>query len=281
MASQGSPPPAAAHPVPPAADALARTASAPAAPPSGPFTLLDVRNSPVPLKLTWARDAVYPAAICLRKDLRVLSLVKFTAKADLTLPDTRLICGFSAKARRGRCSSCLSSRRPLACLLACLLASLPACLHDTIFHGRFSLNVPARMVEYRKKFQLPNGTGLAVSAGLQHIGGDWDLSSRSLRSQFKPLVAAQFNFGSSSGGNVVFAGDGFNVKQRVPIPRRWVGIPYPRFELETYATIKVPQLTTRYSLQRDGMRSGFPDSIGEEQDPLHLHVAAANFVIRL
>lgn len=249
MASQGSPPPAAAHPVPPAADALARTASAPAAPPSGPFTLLDVRNSPVPLKLTWARDAVYPAAICLRKDLRVLSLVKFTAKADLTLPDTRLICGFSAK--------------------------------DTIFHGRFSLNVPARMVEYRKKFQLPNGTGLAVSAGLQHIGGDWDLSSRSLRSQFKPLVAAQFNFGSSSGGNVVFAGDGFNVKQRVPIPRRWVGIPYPRFELETYATIKVPQLTTRYSLQRDGMRSGFPDSIGEEQDPLHLHVAAANFVIRL
>ena len=161
MASQGSPPPAAAHPVPPAADALARTASAPAAPPSGPFTLLDVRTSPVPLKLTWwaalrasavvvgglamagrcggytqgwmiavsacasmcchcccrrcgrrcnaqhrtrciprdlflslpptlpptprlprltpcfrARDAVYPAAICLRKDLRVLSLVK-------------------------------------------------------------------------------------------------------------------------------------------------------------------------------------------------------------
>jgi hypothetical protein len=39
--------------LPAAADALARAASAARPPPPGPFTLLDVKHSPVPLKLTW------------------------------------------------------------------------------------------------------------------------------------------------------------------------------------------------------------------------------------
>ncbi|KAI3424109.1 hypothetical protein D9Q98_009470 [Chlorella vulgaris] len=218
---------------------------------SGPYTLLDLRNTPIPLKFTWSRDALYPAALCLRKDIKVLQLVRFTAKADLTLPDLRLVCGFSCK--------------------------------DTLFHGRFSVNVAGRMVEYRKKFQLPNGTGLAVSAGLQHTAGWNDLTTRPFRDQIHPTLAAQLTLGSGSSGNVVMSGDGFDCKQRVPIPRRFTRLQYPRFELETFATIKVPQLTTRYSVQRDahryGVRSGF--GLGDEQQPLHLHVAAANLVVRL
>lgn len=218
------------------------------------YTLLDVRSAPIPLKLTWAKDGVYPAAICVRKDVKVLSLLKFTAKADLTLPDLDVVYGFSCK--------------------------------DTLFHGRFSVNVPARMVEYRKKFALPNGSMLAVSAGLQHVpgGGRWD--ARPLRDQFRPMISMQLQLADMSGrgsGNIVYTGDGFNLKQRVPIPSSWTGLQWPKFELEAYANLRIPQLTARYSVQRDGLRHGVPSTIGDgdAQEPLHLHISGANVVLRL
>ncbi|KAL4459124.1 hypothetical protein ABPG75_013989 [Micractinium tetrahymenae] len=250
-------PPAAAVALPPPADRQRRFGdagyAAPPPPPEPPsYTLLDVRSAPIPLKLTWAKDGVYPAAICVRKDLKVLSLLKFTAKADLTLPDLGVVYGFSCK--------------------------------DTLFHGRFSLNVPARMVEYRKKFALPNGSTVAVSAGLQHVGARWD--TRPLQDQFRPMLSMQLHFADLSGhgsGNVVYTGDGFNLKQRVPIPSRWTGLKWPKVELEAYANLRIPQLTARYSVQRDGLRRGVPSTIGDgdAQEPLHLHISAANVVLRL
>ena len=39
-------------------------------------------------------------------------------------------------------------------------------------------------------------------------------------------------FGSVGGGNVVFNGDSFSLKQRLPLPLRRLGLRYPRFELE-------------------------------------------------
>lgn len=225
----------------------------PPPPPEPPaYTLLDVRSAPIPLKLTWAKDGVYPAAICVRKDVKVLSLLKFTAKADLTLPDLNVVYGFSCK--------------------------------DTLFRGRFSLNVPARMIEYRKKFALPNGSTVAVSAGLQHVGDRWD--TRPLRDQFRPMLSVQLHLADLSGrgsGNIVYTGDGFNLKQRVPIPSRWTGLKWPRVEVEAYANLRIPQLTARYSVQRDGLRHGVPSTIGDgdAQEPLHLHISGANVVLRL
>lgn len=52
---------------------------------SGPYTLLDLRNTPIPLKFTWSRDALYPAALCLRKDIKVLQLVRCAAAASVAL----------------------------------------------------------------------------------------------------------------------------------------------------------------------------------------------------
>lgn len=177
---------------------------------------------------------------------------------------------------------------------------------------------------------------------LPFLPGWNDLTTRPFRDQIHPTLAAQLTLGSGSSGNVVMSGDGFDCKQRVPIPRRFTRLQYPRFELEaraclavhcsagwltgwlaclpsctfakggedrggqrvqqraaagrvcrcmrtsgrilcygrqqcdlscrhlparppamlqTFATIKVPQLTTRYSVQRDahryGVRSGF------------------------
>ena len=54
--------------------------SAMAAPPAAsadyvnttPYTLLHTRNTPVPLKFTWSRQAVYPCKIGVRKDIYAL-----------------------------------------------------------------------------------------------------------------------------------------------------------------------------------------------------------------
>jgi hypothetical protein len=62
--------------------------------------------------------------------------------------------------------------------------------------------------------------------------GGWGLASGSLRDHFRPLLSAQLSFGAGPGGNVVMTGDGFSCKQRLPVPRRWTGLSYPRFELE-------------------------------------------------
>ena len=51
-----------------AAIAAASAATAPI-----PYTLLQTRNTPVPLKFTWARHAVYPSKLGVRKDVYALN----------------------------------------------------------------------------------------------------------------------------------------------------------------------------------------------------------------
>ena len=106
---------------------------------------------------------------------------RFTAKADITLPDRRLIFGFSCKVRglalpfsillsppcAPACGPCWCSARAPAGVLAASASSCPGCVRlrtrpslpcppcpphvtqDKVFHGRLSVNVPARLAEYR------------------------------------------------------------------------------------------------------------------------------------
>lgn len=105
-------------------------------------------------------------------------------------------------------------------------------MQDTLFHGRFSVNVPARILAYEKKICLPNGTNIAASAGFQHLGGGLDTP---LRQRFRPILGAQLRFGSVGDGNMVYSGDGFSLKQRIPLPLHKFKLRYPRVELEVGA----------------------------------------------
>ena len=83
------------------------------------------------------------------------------------LPSGRLVYGFSAK--------------------------------DTILNGRFSVNVPSRVLEYRKRLTLPNGTCVAISGGVQYVGGG---GGRSLADRVRPFLGAQLQLGGIGSGNM-------------------------------------------------------------------------------
>ena len=72
---------------------------------------------------------------------------------------------------------------------------------DTILNGRFSVNVPSRVLEYRKRLTLPNGTCLAISGGAQYVvvggGGGQRLSDR-----VRPFLGAQLLLGGVGNGNM-------------------------------------------------------------------------------
>jgi len=164
----------------------------------------------------------------------------------------------------------------------CIIAHL----QDTIFNGRFGVNVPGRILAYKKKLRLPNGANIAVNAGAQYLHGH----GTSFLHSFKPFCGFQMRFGSFGDGTVVYAADGFRVKQRVPVPLNWLRLDYPKFDLETYATVRIPQLTTRFGVQNDELISlGSPFSEGRDSsnsrglmdDSLHLHIQGINAVIRL
>lgn len=183
------------------------------------------------------------------------ALCRFRAKADILIPSGRLVYGFSAK--------------------------------DTIFHGRFSINIPGKVVAYQKNLFLPNGMNVSVSAGAQFID---TLPGEPLTKRIKPMCGIQLRFGSGGDGNIVYAGDGFSVKQRVPLPLKLLGVEYPKVDLETFTSVKFPQISSRYSVQNDGLTLGTPPPVGgagaagavrEDADTLCVHVQAINAVIRL
>ncbi len=89
------------------------------------------------------------------------------------------------------------------------------------------------------------------------------------------------------------SGDGFSVKQRVPLPLGLLGLNYPRFDLETFTSVRIPQLTSRFSVF--GMQSpprglggggGLLGALGAaaqapEDDSFTVHMQGVNAVIRL
>ena len=214
--------------------AQARASAAVTAASLPPYTLLHTKNTPIPLKFQWSRQAVYPSRVGVRKDLYPLGgLVRFRAKADVLIPSGQLVYGFSVK--------------------------------DTILGGRFQANIPARVLAYSKTLTLPNGMNVALSLGGQYLGsGDNPLLRLPFKQRFKPICGFQLRFGGGAGegSNVVYNGDGFSVKQRVPLPLGMLGLRYPRFELETFTSVRVPQLMGRYSVHNDALGLGRPVPTG-------------------
>jgi hypothetical protein len=221
----------------------------------GSWTLLDLKKTPVPIKFSWSKRAILPGKLGVRKDLDLIpGLLQVRGKLDWVFGTKNVIYGCSIK--------------------------------DKIFYGKVSLNVPARMLEYRKKFILPNGAAISIGAGSQFIGGgDYLLS----KSNFTPILGMQLLMGGlgGQGSNAVFAGNGFNVKKRVGVNAilGLAGIKLPgNFELETFSDIALPQLTTRYSVQNDGFARGGGGGMvlgAADGQPLHFHVGQMNCVLRL
>lgn len=220
-----------------------------------PYTLLQTRSTPVPVKFTWSRQAVYPCKLGIRKDIYALGeLLRFRAKADILIPSGRLIYGFSAQ--------------------------------DTIFHGRFNVNVPAKIVAYTKNVTLPNGMNVTVSAGGQYIGPG---HGSTFQSRFKPLCGFQIGFAGGKEGNVIYSENGFSVRQAVPLPLHLIGVKYPRFDLETYTSIKIPQMGSRghgadafsFGNPVPGFGVGGGRARSEDDDAFCVHVHGLSAVIRL
>ncbi|KAL6782287.1 hypothetical protein ACKKBG_A06235 [Auxenochlorella protothecoides x Auxenochlorella symbiontica] len=214
-----------------------------------PFTLIDfnVQNL-FPIRLTLARDALLPSRVGIRKDVVLLDLIRMRAKADLTLPDGRFIYGFSCK--------------------------------DTIFNGQFSVNIPAKALEYRKRIGLPNGLYLSANAGVQHVGTSL---RQSVREQFRPFLGAHLQLGgSASNDDVVFGGaGGLSWKQRIPVPMKLAGLRAPRAAVEAYTNVKLPSLTTLQSLDGD---NAFEQPYGlqaESGQALTVHIDHYNLVFEL
>jgi hypothetical protein len=127
---------------------------------------------------------------------------------------------------------------------------------------------------------------VALSAGSQYIGPG---HGSTFKSRFKPMMGFQIKFGGGQEGNVVYSQDGFSVRQAIPLPMHLVGIKYPRFDIETYTSVKIPQMGSRG--HNDGFAFGAPvpdlnawgagDERKEEDDSFTVHVHGLSAVIRL
>lgn len=219
------------------------------------WTLLDLKHTPVPIKFSWSKRAILPGKLGIRKDLELIpGLLQVRGKLDWVLGTKNVVYGCSIK--------------------------------DKLFNGKVSLNIPARMLEYRKKIILPNGAAISIGAGSRFIGGADSLLSKN---NFAPILGMQLLMGGlgGQGSNAVFAGNGFNVKKRVGVNALFnlVGVKLPgNFELETFSDIALPQLTTRYSVQNDGYTGGGGGGMmlgAADGQPLHFHVGQMNCVLRL
>lgn len=245
------------------------------------YTLLNTRQTPIPLRFTWSKSAIYPAKLGIRKDVYALGdLLRFRAKADFILHSGKFVYGFSVR--------------------------------DTLLNGRFSVNVPARLLAYQKNLGLPNGMVACLSAGTQYVGGGAVGSTVTTRPHFKPYYGLHVRFGGGvdhddeqrHGHVIVGPEGGFQIKQRVPVPLSllWPGL--GRFtkkhgvglDIETYSTIKLPHFggggLDGRGLGGGGLSFGspVPDTVfhsggavlgRNENDALHLHVQGINAVIRL
>jgi hypothetical protein len=227
--------------------AAAPPATAPAAVNTTPYTLLQTRN----MKFTWSRQACYPAKIGIRKDIYALGdLLRFRAKADILIPSGKLMWGFSAQ--------------------------------DTILNGRFNVNFGAKIVAYSKNVTLPNGMNVALSAGSQYIGPG---HGSTFKSRFKPLLGFQIGLAGGQGeGNVVYSAEGFSVRQAVPLPMHLLGIKYPRFDLETWTSVKIPQMGSRGHSSAFSFGSPFGEAERprrDDDDAFCVHLNGLSAVIRL
>lgn len=129
---------------------------------------------------------------------------------------------------------------------------------------------------------------VALSAGSQYIGPGHGIG---FKSRFKPLVGFQIRFGGGQEGNVVYSGDGFSIRQAIPLPMHLVGLKYPKFDLETYTSVKIPQIGSRghndaFSFgtpvpTMDGSSSGGGGGRNEEEDAFCVHVHGLSAVMRL
>lgn len=220
------------------------------------WTLLDLKNTPVPIKFSWSKKAILPGKFGVRKDIDLIpGILSVRGKLDWAFGTKDVIYGCS--------------------------------IRDNLFNGKVSLNIPARMLEYRKKFTLPNGAAISIGAGSRFVGGGETLFSRS---NFAPMLGMQLlmNDLGGIGSNAVFSGNGFNVKKRVGVNGilGLVGVKLPgNFELETFSDISLPMLTTRFSTQNngfDGSRGGGGMRLGAaDGQPLHFHVGQMNCILRL
>lgn len=216
------------------------------------YTLLDLPHTAVPLRVTWSKSAIVPGKLGIRKDIDIVpGLLQVRAKADWSVGTKQFIYGCS--------------------------------IRDTLFNGKVSMNIPARLIEYRKQFYLPNGTSLSIGAGTRYIGGGATAFSND---NFRPILGAQLLFGGfGAGSNTVFSGNGFNIKKRLPLNGllKLAGVSFPlNVELETFSDIRIPQLTTRYSVQNDGMGlGGMGVGVANGSQPVQLHIGQVNAIIRL
>jgi hypothetical protein len=228
-----------------------------AAPPTAemnttPYTLFDTKQTPVPIKFLWSRQAVYPCKIGIRKDIYALGeLLRFRAKADVLIPSGKLLYGFSAS--------------------------------DTILNGRFNVNIPAKIFAYSKNVTLPNGMNITLSAGSQYQGPG---HGSTFKSRFKPLCGVQIGFAGGQEGNVVYTQDGFSVRQAVPLPLHLVGVDYPKVDLEMYTSVKIPSLGSRGHESPFSFGAPVPGFDGggrrsEEDDAFCVHVHGLSAVVRL
>ena len=126
---------------------------------------------------------------------------------------------------------------------------------------------------------------VSLSAGSQYIGPGHGIG---FKSRFKPLCGFQIRFGGGQEGNVVYSGDGFSVRQAIPLPMHLVGIKYPRFDLETYTRVKIPQMGSRghndafsFGTPMEAMSGGGGAARNEDDDAFHVHVHGLSAVIRL
>jgi hypothetical protein len=105
------------------------------------YTLLDVESPPV--RVTVGREAIIPLRIGVRKECKPIDLLKFTAKADVELRTGSLAYGFSCKV------SIELSCRTRSFMQASVAISGALLPQDNLVGGRFSVNLAARLLEYK------------------------------------------------------------------------------------------------------------------------------------
>jgi hypothetical protein len=66
--------------------------------PTPDYEILNLKQTPIPLRFTWARQAVLPCRLGVRKDVFV-GPVQLRAKADVLVPSGQFVWGFSVRVR--------------------------------------------------------------------------------------------------------------------------------------------------------------------------------------
>jgi len=134
------------------------------------------------------------------------------------------------------------------------------CSHpqDSLLKGRFSLNVPDRQIGYRKQFNLPNGSKLALIGSCLYRNGI-----------IKPDFGVQLKFGAAipNGGHAdaVWHGSTFGIRQKFDVVK---GLGF-----EICGGLSFPTPTARYTYDGGALTLG--------EGAFQLHVSEVNGILRL